>query len=163
MPSGKHQRVTGLSRREALRFLGSASALPLVCPTLARLHDDAASPRGWQPRFLRPDQVETVAALSECIIPGAGLSEAAHEGMQAYIDGALERAEPGFQEAFADGLAWLEDYVSRSTGRSFVELGRDDRHRLLAAISDTSRAHEPTGYAFLTQIKQLTIEGYYRS
>ena len=47
--------------------------------------------------------------------------------------------------------------------KRFIELDRDQQHQLLTVISDTSRSHEPKGYAFLTQIKQLTIEGYYRS
>ena len=101
-----------------------------------------------------------MAALSECIIPGTRTSGTA---WRAYVDDALEHADPGFQTAFKDGLTWLDRYVSRSTSTSFVELEREHQHRLLEAISDNNRAHEPMGYAFLTQIKQLTIEGYYRS
>jgi len=168
MPSGKHRRGAGqstdqsteLTRREALRFLGTATALPFVYPALSHHRYQAPAPPAWRPQFLAPEEVETVAALSECIIPGTGTSGSV---VRAYIDDALEHAEPAFQTAFRDGLAWLEDYVSRSAGRPFIELDRDHQHRLLAAISDTSRAHEPKGYAFLTQIKQLTIEGYYRS
>ena len=48
-------------------------------------------------------------------------------------------------------------------GKRFTELDRGQQHQLLTAISDTSRSHEPKGYAFLTQIKQLTIEGCYCS
>lgn len=160
MPSGKQRQGAGMSRREALRFLGSASALPIVCPALSQHRYEASTPGAWQPRFLTPNELDTVAALSECVIPGTRTSGAA---WRAYVDDALEHADPGFQAAFRDGLGWLDDYVSRSAGRAFVELDRDHQHRLLAAISDTSRAHEPKGYAFLTQIKQLTIEGYYRA
>ncbi len=166
MPSGKHRQGSGFSRREVLRFLGSASALPLVPPALrndplVRVAADAS----WQPRFLDPRDVETVASLSECVIlrpwprtPGA------HDGaVVEYIDLALSRAEPAIQTCFNEGLSWLDEHVSRSMRKPFTELDRDQQHRLLAAISDTSRSHEPKGYAFLTQIKQLTIEGYYRS
>ncbi|MDX1390319.1 MAG: gluconate 2-dehydrogenase subunit 3 family protein [Acidobacteriota bacterium] len=168
MPSGKHQPGDGqyqgrhhsVTRREALRVLGSASALPLVYPSLSHHRYEAPAPLAWRPRFLAPDELETVAALSECVVPGTATSGTA---WRAYIDDALEHAEPAFQTAFKDGLAWLDGYVARAAGAPFVELDRNDQHHLLAAISDTSRAHEPKGYAFLTQIKQLTIEGYYRS
>ncbi len=166
MPSGKHRQGSGFSRREALRFLGSASALPLLPPALR--HDplvQVAAGASWQPRFLDPGDVETVANLSECVIswpwprpPGA------REGtVLEYIDLALSRAEPAVQSSFNEGLSWLDDYVSRSMRKRFTELDRDQQHQLLAAISDTSRSHEPKGYAFLTQIKQLTIEGYFCS
>ena len=168
MPSGKHRQGSGFSRREALRFLGSASALPLV-PSALR-NDPfvrVAVGASWQPRFLDPGDVETVASLSECVIPGPWLrprTPGAGDGaVLEYIDLALSRAEPAIQTCFNEGLSWLDEHVSRSMRKPFTELDRDQQHRLLAAISDTSRSHEPKGYAFLTQIKQLTIEGYYRS
>jgi hypothetical protein len=152
MPSGKHPQSSGFSRREALRYLGSASALPFVSL-------DAAPP--WQPRFLDPSDVETVASLSQCVALGpTGARDAA---VLEYIDLALSRAEPAVQQSFNEGLSWLNEYVSYSMRQRFTELARDQQHELLAAISDTSRSHEPQGFAFLTQIKQLTIEGYYRS
>lgn len=160
MPSGKHRRRdrrnSGISRREALRFLASASALPLFQPSLSG-HTLERAP--WQPRFLDPNDVETVASLSECIIAPSARQTAVPE----YIDVTLARAEPSVQAAFRNGLSWLDHYASRSTGHRFIELDRDGQLRLLAEISDTSRAHEPKGYAFLTQIKQLTIEGYYHA
>ena len=112
---------------------------------------------------LDPGDVEMVACLSECTLPRAEAPGARPAAVHEYIDEALVRAEPSTQSAFEEGLAWLKDYVARSAGQPFVELDRDHQHRLLAEISDTSRAHQPKGYAFLTQIKQLTIEGYYRS
>ena len=166
MPSGRHRHGSGFSRREALRFLGSASTLPLVP---SALRNDAlvrvALGASWQPRFFDPGDVETVASLSECVIPGLqrrrpGVRDG---GVLEYIDVALSRAEPAIQTCFNEGLSWLAEHVSRSMRKPFTELDRDQQHRLLAAISDTSRSHEPKGYAFLTQIKQLTIEGYYRS
>ena len=152
MPSGKYPQSSGFSRREALRYLGSASALPFV-PL------DAALSR--PPRFLDPGDVETVASLSECV--ALGPPGARGTALLEYIDLALSRAEPAVQQSFREGLAWFDGYVSRLMRTRFTELAPDQQHQLLAAISDTSRSHEPMGYAFLTQIKQLTIEGYYRS
>jgi hypothetical protein len=161
MPSGKNRLGAGLSRREALRFLGSASALPLVYPALSHHRYDAPAPRGWQPRFLAGEDVDTVACLSECVMPPTPAPGPRSNAVHEYIDDALYRAEPSVQAAFEDGLAWLKAYARRSAGRAFIDLGRGHQLRLLAEISDTSRAHEPKGYAFLTLIKQLTIEAYY--
>lgn len=166
MPSGKNRPSAGLSRREALRFLGSASALPLVYPAISHHRYEVPTtpaPPAWKPRFLAPEAVETVVSLSECIISRAEAPGASDTSVVDYIDSALARSEPAVQVAFYEGLSWLEEYARRSMGMRFIELDRDRQHRLLAEISDTSRAHEPKGYAFLTLIKQLTIEGYYRA
>jgi len=162
MPSGKYPQSSGFSRREALRYLGTASALPLVPTSLTSDLVRIAGGASWQPRFLLdPSDVETVRSLSECVIVGP--PSAGDGAVLEYIDLALSRAEPAVQSSFSEGLSWLDEYVSRSMRTRFTELARDQQHELLAAISDTSRSHEPKGYAFLTQIKQLTIEGYYRS
>ena len=166
MPSGKHLQGSGFSRREVLRFLGSASALPLVHPALTNdTLVQVAAGASWQPRFLGPGDVETVASLSECVISGPWPRPpgARERAVLEYIDLALSRAEPAVQTSFNEGLSWLDGYVSRSMRKRFTELDRDQQHQLLTAISDTSRSHQPKGFAFLTQIKQLTIEGYYRS
>lgn len=161
MPSGKHPLSSGFSRREALRYLGTASALPLVTTSFTNDLVRIVAGASWQPRFLDPDDVETVASLSQCVIVGP--PSAGDAAVLEYIDLALSRAEPAVQQSFNDGLSWLDQHVSRSMRQRFTELARDQQHALLAAISDTSRSHEPQGYAFLTQIKQLTIEGYYRA
>jgi hypothetical protein len=103
--------------------------------------------------------------LSDCIVPATRAPGTRDAAVHEYIDLALSRAELEVQNSFKKGLVWLEEYVSRSTRQplAFSALDRDEQHQLLAEISDTSRAHEPTGYAFLTLVKQLTIEGYYRA
>ena len=151
---------SGISRRAALRFIGSATALPLLPPALT-LNPSAPAAKDtlWQPRFLDRKDVEMVASLSECVLPRTDRPDARDRAVHEYIDLALSRAEPCTQNAFSDGLAWLQSYVLESRQRKFTELGRDEQRRLLAEISDTSRSNDPRGHAFLTQVKQLTIEG----
>lgn len=160
MPTRKQQ--LGFSRREALRVLGCAGALPFVQPGWARSAPGELSRGAWRPRFLDPSDVETVANLSACIMSEAEAEGSRHPAIHEYIDVALSEAEPAVQASFNQGLSWLDHYAARSTGHCFVELDRTDQLALLAEISDTSRSHEPTGFAFLTLIKQLTIEGHYR-
>ncbi len=160
MPSNRERPSSGISRRDALRFIGSATALPLLPPALPpHPSAPAAKDTSWQPRFLDPKDVETVVSLSECVLPRIDRPGARDRAVHEYIDLALSRAEPRVQNAFNDGLSWLESHVSTSRQRKFTELDRDDQRRLLAEISDTSRSRDPRGYAFLTQVKQLTIEG----
>lgn len=159
MPSNRERPSSGISRRDALRFIGSATALPLLLPPPSAR---AAKDTSWQPRFLDPKDVETVASLSECVLPRTDRLGARDRSVHEYIDLALSRAELGEQHAFNDGLSWLESHVSASRQRRFTELDRDDQRRLLAEISDTSCFSNPRGHAFLTQVKQLTIEGSWR-
>ena len=155
MPSNRERPSSGISRRDALRFIGSATALPLLLPPPSA----HAAKDTWQPRFLDPKDVETVASLSECVLPRTDRLRARGRAVHEYIDLALSRAELREQNAFNDGLSWLDAHVSTSRQRKFTELDRDDQRRLLAEISDTARFGNPRGHAFLTQVKQLTIEG----
>ena len=145
--------LTGMSRRKALRILSTAPAIPLFHP--------GASP-SWKPEFLEPHELETVASLSECILTTSEASGRRVVAVHEYIDLALDRSDARVQGQFRDGLAWFDGHLSRNGKGRFVDLSRQEQLHLLEAISDTSRAHEPKGYAFFTQIKQLTIEGYYR-
>lgn len=155
MQSDSRHSGKGVSRRKALKILGSATALPWLGP------DSAA--RTWTPRFLSPDEVATVAALAECILHRSETPGARDTAVHEYIDLSLSRSDASVQRDFKKGLAWLEARLSGSRARKFTELDGKERRRLLAEISDTSRSHEPEGYAFFTLIKQLAIEGYYRS
>ena len=107
MPSEKRRHGAGLSRREALRFLGSASALPLMYPGFVHHRYELRSANEvWQPAFLDPEDVETVASLAECIIPGTRRSDAGDRAVHEYIDDALKRADPSFQADFRDEINW---------------------------------------------------------
>ncbi|MBF86275.1 MAG: hypothetical protein CL489_17610 [Acidobacteria bacterium] len=149
------------SRREALRVFGAAAALPLFDP--GRLHHPLAqvpSGQAWQPRFLDVNQVETVASIAECIIPRTDTPGARDAGVHEYVDFALERAEATVQQRFTDGLTWFTAHVATLRRRTFTELGRDEQSRLLAELSEPTSSQGP---AFFVQMKELTIEGYYRS
>lgn len=164
MPSHKGRDGRGLTRRRAMRLFGLASALPLLHPGLTPYSVKGNSRRAsWHPRFLSPEDIETVASLCDCIVFGAHPPVPCDTPVHEYIDFALSEAEPAVQKGFNEGLAWLDRYAAHSRQAKFTSLPRDEQYQLLSEISDTSRSHEPTGYAFLTHIKQLTIEGYYSS
>ena len=159
-------RVTSVSRREALQLLGADAALPLLDP--GRLHHPlAAVPAGqaWQPRVLTgtPTDVETVAAVAERIIPRTETPGARDAGVHEYIDFALERGEASARQAFAEGLRWFEGHVRESRQTAFTDLDRAQQDEVLTELSDPASAPAPEGHAFFLRMKELTIDGYYRS
>lgn len=163
-PPSENWPSSGVSRREALRVLGAAAALPLFDP--GRLHHPLAQvPAGeaWQPRFLDRNHVELVVSLAECIIPRTDTPGARDAAVHEYIDFTLARAESTVQQRFTDGLAWFDAYVAASRRAAFTELDPDRQNDLLTELSDPGRSPAPEGHAFFTQMKDLTIEGYYRS
>ena len=152
------------SRREVLRVFGAAAALPLFDP--GRLHHPLAqvpSGQAWQPRFLDLEQVETVASIAERIIPRTDTPGARDAAVHEYIDFALDRAEAAVQQRFIAGLAWFSEHVAVSRRRRFPELESDEQNRLLAELSEPGRSTSSQGHAFFVQMKERTIEGYYRS
>ena len=152
------------NRRTALRYLGSATALPLFHSALAQSSIvGLVASESFTPRFLDARDVKTVARLAALIIPRTDSPGAADKAVHEYIDYALSESDRATQKSFQDGLRWLDEHVAASRHRRFVELDDNEQHQLLEEISDTSRSHEPTGYAFFTQLKQLSIEGYYLS
>ncbi|HJO37312.1 MAG: gluconate 2-dehydrogenase subunit 3 family protein [Vicinamibacterales bacterium] len=153
-----------VSRREALQILAAAAALPLLDP--GRLHHPSVQvPVGeaWQPQFLAPDDIETVAAVAERIIPRTETPGARDAAVHEYIDFALDRGEAEARESFATLVRWFERHVREAHRAAFADLQQDRQDEILTALSDPATAAAPEGHAFFVLMKELTIEGYYRS
>lgn len=149
----------GYSRRDALRVLGAASSLPFLTAASAAAFSGAL---GWQPKCLSPRAAKTVERLVESVLAQVETPGVEHAGIHEYIDLVLSRSDESVRTRFEEGLSWLDAYSRQSRRRNFADLSRRERRSLLEEISDTSANHEPDGYRFLTEVKQLTIEGYYR-
>jgi hypothetical protein len=153
-----------VSRREALHLLGAAAALPLLDP--GRLHHPlAAVPPGqaWQPRFLNRDDIETVAAVAERIIPRTETPGARDAGVHEYIDFALDRGDAEGRDRFAGLLRWFDRYVRDTEQAGFDALSRARQNEILTTLADPARVPAAEGHAFFLRMKELTIAGYYRS
>lgn len=116
------------------------------------------------PRFLTPDQIRTLTALSEAIIPADEHSPGAAEaGAPAYIDAVLADSAEEKKNSWIQGLAAINHSAEKDFGRRFADLTASQQDQLLLKIS----AHEDNPATieekFFVTAKDSVIEGYYNS
>jgi hypothetical protein len=145
------ERVGTIGRRQAIQRLGASAVAPLLSgfhPSVPRQEGD------WKPGFFQDSEVETVAAISERILPETDTPGARAALVHQYIDFVLSRAEAENRDRFREGLVWLERRCTALLGKPFAELETARQDELLTGILENPFFHE---------VKRLTVEGYYRS
>jgi len=180
-----------LSRRSALKYLGllAASAagrefltswLPLssvrgdVDDDLVHIHHagdargDEESAKLYVPQFFKPPQFRAVEVLAEMILPTDDQPGAKKALVGNYIDFVVFSArefEPSLQQAWLDGLAYVDRESKKRFGKPFALASDTDRTALLTEMSaperDPRAQHE--GYGFFRLVKEMTVEGFYTS
>ena len=158
------------TRREALRLLGGACAVPaLVALTPDQLfalgertHASLAVARGSG--FFDMHQLQTVAAAADRIIPTTdtpgALAAECHRFAERIVQ---DHYQAPRQKRFIAGLVDLDVRASRRRQRLFADLDPADQDAVLReAEADTLVAAGRDG-SFWRDLKYLTIYGYYTS
>jgi len=128
-----------INRREALKRVGTLAAAPV----LAGYHPLVPVQEGgavWEPRFFNAREAELVAELVERIIPETDTPGARGAHVHQYIDLVLSEETRASQAAFRRGLEAFD--------------GADEARQI-----ELLRAGGP----FFEQLKELTVDGYYKS
>jgi hypothetical protein len=156
-----------MRRREAVRFLGAALALPFL-PSGA----EAAIEFGKQLhrrlddvpfRTLNPDQQRLVTQIAEMIIPETDTPGAKSVKVPQFIDLILtEWSSDDERKAFLDGLKDLDVQALAMGSPRFVELAETKRGEFLTGLEAKRPQKEGAGHAF-ARIKSLTVYGYFTS
>jgi hypothetical protein len=167
----------GFGRREALRKLTlggmAAATLPAWVEALTGLAEAhgpehmaaAAAAADWKPKVLDAHQDETVATLSELILPATDTPGAKAAFVNRFVDEVLaDAAEPDRRE-FLRGLRWIDGRSNELFGTDFVKATPAQQAALLTIVSsDKNKAfQDEIGRDFFKAIKSLTITGYYTS
>ena len=153
----------GIDRRSVLRGLGLAAATPLVEPLLGLPGYHAQVPsveadRRWSPRYLTPAEIETGAALAECILPETDTPGARAALVHQYVDWVLSQEERD-RAAMRNGIGWLD----RVAGGSFASVAETLQMSILGSVADPEGGGDRVGRDLFNAAKRLTIRGYYRS
>jgi len=170
-------RGRGLGRREAVRRLtlagvGSA-ALPAWAEALIELAEDhrhaqqaAPAPAAeWKPKLLDSHQDQTVALISELIIPETDTPGAAAALVNRFIDGVLAAAPEPERREFLRGLRFVDGRSNQLFGADFVASRPDQQTALLTILSSEKNTafEDEIGRDFWKVIKSMTVTGYYGS
>ncbi len=166
-----------MHRREALRLLASAAALPLLpreaFSMFQAVHEQL--PEQAVLRTLNPHQNSTVTTIAEIIIPQTDTPGAKAARVNEFIDLILtEWYDDEEKSIFLTGLAEVDASTRSLLGKDFVDCeeklqteilrGLDDE--VASARTDVRRGRSrrrPPERNFFFMIKQLTLIGYYTS
>ncbi len=164
-----------MHRRDVLRILGGALALPVLhglTPEEAwgmgrELHRmlERAPRRG---RVLTERQLRTVGVITERIIPATDSPGAAEARVDEFIDLMLaEWYDEPDRARFLDGLVQIDARSHVRHGAPFLELDETRQTVLLEELDREVQAlraaGRPTDDHFFQQMKWLTVHGYYTS
>jgi hypothetical protein len=170
-----------MQRREALRLLGGAAALPLLSHSafglFRQVHDQL--PASPALKTLNPHQDATVTTLAEIIIPQTDTPGAKAARVNEFIDVIVsEWYDAQERSIFLKGLADLDARSRDLFAHDFVDCAAKQQVQIVteldegltkireAAVPGTTRKlHRlnPEEVNFFYMMKQLTLVGYYTS
>lgn len=115
--------------------------------------------------FFRPDEMATLAVLTNMIVPADERSGSATDaGVPDFIE-FIAKDIPTYQLPLRGGLAWLNTESNRRFDKRFTDASETERRALLDDIAypDPALEVQPFGTQFFTVIRFLTLTGFYTS
>lgn len=115
--------------------------------------------------FFTPHEMETLAVLSDIIIPADDVSGSATEaGVPAFIE-FMVKDQPDLQVPMRGGLRWLDVQMAKIYGTSFRDSKTEQQLALVDAIAYPAKAKPEMkqGVSFFTLMRNLTATGFYSS
>jgi len=167
-----------ISRRAALKVIavgiGSAGALQILendvlgqhkHPDMQMDRSPAASvPATEGARFFNPQEMETIAAISDLIIPTDGHSPGAKAaGVSGFIDLMVNESPNEIKALWREGLAAVDRLSELQFSAAFIRAGQEQQISLLKTISRNERRPKTIEERFFVAIKSLTVDAYYTS
>lgn len=166
-----------ISRRTALKVIGvgvsAATALPILETNVVaqQTHHgmemglaETAAPAEQAPRFFNLQELATVGAIADLIIPadehspGAGAT-----GVAGFIDSMISESPEEVQTSWRRGLAAVEEMSRQKFSTGFTAARPEQQSSLLKAISKNERNPRTIEERFFVAIKGMTVDGYYTS
>ena len=166
-----------MQRREALRLLASAAALPLLSREAFSMFQAAHEqlPEQSVLRTLNPHQNAMVTTISEIIIPQTDTPGAKAARVNEFIDLILtEWYDEEEKSIFLTGLTEVDTRTRDLFGKDFIDCAEKLQAETLRVLDDEvaeargevrrgSSRRRPPERDFFFMIKQLTLIGYYTS
>jgi hypothetical protein len=154
----------------SLPELGGAATPPEVCPGLpissgqvpAGAPSAASGLSDFSPKFFNSQQLQTLAAVSDLIIPDDEHSPGARAArVYEYLDTVVSESTSKTKQLWADGLAALDATTKIGYGKAFVDCTAAQQVALLDRISKNEDHPATTEEQFFVAVKRATIAGYY--
>jgi gluconate 2-dehydrogenase gamma chain len=167
-----------IGRRAALKIIGvgvgAASTLPVLENRVAgqHRHPDMQTGQSRMPavatrvagRFFNPEEMETIATISDLIIPTDDHSPGARAaGVSEFIDLMVSESSNEVKALWREGLVAVERMSQKQSSKTFNQASQEEQVALLKAISRNERRPGTIEERFFVAIKSMTVDGYYTS
>jgi hypothetical protein len=164
-----------LSRRELLKIIAGSAGSVISFPILSNAapHDSAhlnhmeppvVNLAAYTPKLFNTHQLETIATLSEIIIPTDKHSPGARAaGVHEYIDDLIADSEESQKALWMQGLAAVDKMTELQHGKQFVVCPAEQQVALIEEISKNEEKPTRLEEQFFVAIKKATVDGYYTS
>ena len=167
-----------ISRRAALKVIavgvGTAGALQILENDVLGQHKHSdmqmdRSPTASVPategaRFFNPQEMETIAAIADLIIPTDEHSQGASAaGVSSFIDLIVNESPNEVKTLWREGLAAVDRMSELQFSVAFIRAGQEQQISLLKTISRNERRPKTIEERFFVAIKSLTVDAYYTS
>ena len=165
-----------MQRREALKhtalFFGYAVSATALSETFVACSKDAHL--DWKPEFLTVNQANTIAEVTETILPKTKTPGAKELGVPQFVDKMLkDLLSKEEQTDFVAGLEKLDESCDTAYGKSFVDCSPQQREEFLTKLDKESAKLPPSVWGirlappgptpFFRRLKELTLLGYFTS
>jgi gluconate 2-dehydrogenase subunit 3-like protein len=115
-------------------------------------------------KFFHRDEFEMLDVLSEIIIPADNHSPGAHAAQVAqFMDELISQSPEKTKKRWREGLARIEAMAGAQYSRRFMACSAAEQTALMRLISQNEESPQQLEERFFTELKQATIDGYYRS
>jgi gluconate 2-dehydrogenase gamma chain len=179
------EKISGLSRRDWLKVMTAGPMVAMLPVAPLGAESPSAGPVDtaggtYKPKFFTRHQYQTLAVLSDLIIPADDRSGSATEArVPEFIDdllGATEGRLPvaifggrvgwfDIGTAVLGGLTWIDMESKRLYGRDFIDTTAPERKQLLDRIAYPNKAapENSNAVAAFNHIRDLVVGGFFSS
>jgi hypothetical protein len=126
--------------------------------------ESVVTPPPYVPKFFDSEQMETINALSEAIIPQDAHSPGARAaGVNNYIDEIISGSGEEEKAFWGQGLAAMDKMAKLEQGRKFKDCTQEQQRDLVTKISEHEDHPVKLEERFFVAVKKSTVDGYYTS
>jgi hypothetical protein len=164
--------VEATSRRTLLKQLAGAAgaALPILGQNPPPENHHSSSPvtkqeaTAYQYRYFSPEEIRTLDALTETIIPADEHSPGASAARVCeYLDVILADSSQETKDLWKHGIAVANELAANSFGQAFANCSAEEQIAILSELAGSEDPHGSFEERFFHALKRATIDGYYTS
>ena len=169
-----------MKRRELLKsgalFFGYAVTVGALTDTFIACRNETRNVTlDWKPEFLTTNQANTLAEMTETILPRTATPGAKDIGVPQFLDKVLKKLlSEADQKDFVAGLDKLEETCKSVNGKYFDQCTKEQREALLLdmdkkaakfppSVWGITLVEKPDPITFYRRLKALTLMAYFTS